>query len=449
MSTVWCRLERSLCHVAHHLDLLICPIISIMKPPVIANLALAIAWLLLFRYCQIHSFHDPSSFFYDPNRAYIPFYSAVRESEAAEFLTKASSTPATAVQPWTYFGKGVGYDDTKKPEGLSICIGIPSVRRDREQFVGGTIASLVDGLSPEERRRINLKVLLADDIPQNNPAYGEAWLRNIADEVLVYGDDNPSVKDGYRHITDASLRWTFEDPRNKRVQFDYANLVAACQKQGSDYFVLVEDDVIASRDWFRRLVSSIDRVEAQSTNGHDWLYLRLFYTEVYLGWNSEEWPSYLNKSIIVYLAVTGMVLFWRWRAPAMRTLKATDLVKSNLVLIFNMTFWIAAYIIMYFMAGRLLVNHYQVGVHEMPEYGCCAQGLAMPHRNLAVLEKSLREPPHDLAGDSFIDTVAEREGLKKWVMVPSVLQHVGIRGSSDKGYLKTTWNFSFEKGPWK
>lgn len=420
-----------------------------MKPPVVANLALAVAWLLLFRYCQINSFHDPSSFFYDPTRAYVPFYSAVRESESAEFLTKAASTPATASQPWAYLGKNTGYDDTKSPEGLSVCIGIPSVRRDREQFVGKTIASLVDGLSPEERRRVNLKVLLADDIPQNNPAYGEAWLRNIADEVFVYGDDKSSIKDGYQPITNASLRWVFEDPRNKRVQFDYANLMAACQKQGSDYFVLVEDDVIASRDWFKRLTRSIDSVEAQTTKGHDWLYLRLFYTETYLGWNSEEWPIYLGKSILVYIAVIGVILSLRWRAPALRQLKAADLVKANMILIINTTIWVAAYIILYFMAGRLLVSPLRGGVHEMPQYGCCAQGLAMPHRNLAVLEQSLREPPHILAGDSFIDMVADRDGLKKWVMVPSVLQHIGIRGSSDQGYLKTTWNFSFERGPWK
>jgi hypothetical protein len=100
------------------------------------------------------------------------------------------------------------------------------------------------------------------------------------------------------------------------------------------------------------------------------------------------------------------------------------------------------------MAGRLLVSPYRVGVHEMPQYGCCAQGLAMPHRNLDKLERGLREPGYDLAGDSFIDMIAEKNRLKKWVMVPSVLQHIGIRGSSDQGYLKTTWNFSFEKGPW-
>ncbi|KAK7398165.1 hypothetical protein QQX98_012462 [Neonectria punicea] len=415
--------------------------------PVVANVALAVVWLLLFRYCQNHSFYDPSSFFHDPTRAYAQTYSAVRETESDKFLIKAASTPATAAQPWIYEGKNVEYDETEKPQGLSLCIGIPSIRRDREQFVGRTVASLVDSLKPEQRRRVNLKVLLADDIPQQNPAYGEAWLHNIADEVFVYGNDQPAV-DGYRQITNTSLRWAFEDPRNKRVQMDYANLIASCKDEGSDYFVLVEDDVITSRDWFERLISSIEKVEAQSTV-QDWLYLRLFYTEVYLGWNSEEWAYYLGNSILIYLAVVGTVLFWRWKSPAMRHLKAVDLVKSNSVLVYTMTAWLAAYIGLYFMAGRLLVSPWRVGVHEMPKYGCCAQGLAMPHRNLAMLEQSLRQPPYKLAGDSFIDMVADREGLKKWAIVPSVLQHIGIRCSSDKGYLKTTWNFSFEKEPWQ
>ncbi|KAH6898360.1 hypothetical protein B0T10DRAFT_106040 [Thelonectria olida] len=418
-----------------------------MRPVIITNVALAIIWLCFFRYCQKHSFHDPSTLFYDPARAYTQEYSAVREAEAQEFLTKAATIPATAAKPLLYDNKTDTSGNSEKPEGIKLCVGVPSVRRDRENFVGKTLASLADTLSVEERKRLNLKVLLGEFVSSSHPVYGQDWLPNIADEVLVYGEDGSNPIEAYHLIANSSLRWLPEDSRNKRVQLDYANLIGKCRNEGADYFVLVEDDVIASRDWFKRLTRSIEEVEARS-NGHDWLYLRLFYTETYLGWNSEEWKVYLGNSLLLFTVVTGTFLFVRWRSPAMKPLKATDMIKANLDLIYLIAFWMAMYIGLYFMAGRLLVSPYRVGVHEMPQYGCCAQGLAMPYRNLDKLERGLREPGYEMAGDSFIDMVAERNGLKKWVMVPSVLQHIGIRGSSDQGYLKTTWNFSFEKGPW-
>ncbi|WP_206208898.1 aldehyde dehydrogenase family protein, partial [Vogesella mureinivorans] len=34
-------------------------------------------------------------------------------------------------------------------------------------------------------------------------------------------------------------------------------------------------------------------------------------------------------------------------------------------------------ILLYFLAGRLAVNPYPTGVHDMPNYGCCAQGRRM------------------------------------------------------------------------
>ncbi|KAF4982241.1 hypothetical protein FZEAL_2125 [Fusarium zealandicum] len=413
----------------------------------LSNIILAISWLLLFRYCQRSSYQDPSSLFYDSSRAYARNYSAIREFEADDFLRRAASTPATAERPWIYHGRNMGSGNAKKLDGHRICIGVPSVRREREQFTGRTIASLVDTLSPEERRLVNLKVLLADDAPQNHPAWQQAWLHNVADEVLAYGEGRGDSRDAaHQHTTLISRRLAVEDDRNKRVQLDYANIINACRNTQADYFVLIEDDVIASRDWFQRLHRSLEETEAQN-NGDDWLYLRLFYSETYLGWNSEEWSVYLRDTILLYVTVTLFVLLIRCRSALLKQMTPTDMVKSNASVMMQITFWVLAYVALYFMAGRLLVDPVRAGVHEMPRYGCCAQGLAMPHRHLDKLEQRLREPPHVLAGDSFVDMVAEQEGLRKWAMVPSVLQHVGVRGSSEAGFYKTTWNFSFEKGP--
>ncbi|KAM4055889.1 n-Acetylglucosaminyltransferase-IV (GnT-IV) domain-containing protein [Hirsutella rhossiliensis] len=400
------------------------------------NILLGVSWLLLFRYCQIHSYADPGAFFFDAERAFTPFYSAARETEADYFLQKLPTTTAAADQPRR---------DSSSSD--RICLGIPSIRRQGEQFLPRTVASLVDTLSLEQRRQLVIVVLLADDEPQINPAFGQAWLERLTDEVLVYADPSSlPVATNYRSINGSQQHDGAS--REKHVQLDYASLVDACITHDADYFALLEDDVIASRDWLARLRSSLSQIENMATP-KDWLYLRLFYAEKYLGWNSEEWPSYSKNVALVYAAAAATVVLFRrvklaLLQPAKWEVRLHGSRRTFPAVQFN--FWMLAFIGLYFMAGRLTVNGYQAGLREMERNGCCAQGLVFPSRHLRMLASRLKEPPHDLPGDSFIEQVADNEGLSRWAMVPSVLQHVGVRGSSESGGVrKTSWNFSFER----
>ena len=42
-----------------------------------------------------------------------------------------------------------------------------------------------------------------------------------------------------------------------------------------------------------------------------WLYLRLFYTETYLGWNAEDWSTYLLHSTLLFLLLSTVLLLLR------------------------------------------------------------------------------------------------------------------------------------------
>jgi hypothetical protein len=222
----------------------------------------------------------------------------------------------------------------------------------------------------------------------------------------------------------------------------------SCKRRGSPFFLLVEDDVIASRDWFTRLRWGLLNAENTFVTAHqDWFYLRLFYSETYLGWNNEETPIYVKNIVLVYL---GMFVVLSALDYAGGHSKSSANFSSNLkrhLRTYALFYaWTACFILLYFMAGRLLVNNYRPGLREMPRYGCCAQGLAFPYRHLETIKSHLIQPPYILPGDSLIESVADNLGLKKLGLVPSVLQHVGRRGSSAAGGIaKATWNFSFEK----
>ncbi|PHH90827.1 hypothetical protein CDD83_2539 [Cordyceps sp. RAO-2017] len=401
--------------------------------PSVIQLLLAAVWLLLFRYCQIHSYADPTSYFFDEQRALALEYTAVREREAEDFLEFA----ATATRNDT----GVGV-----PTSNRICLGIPSVRREREQFFARTIASLVDSIGAQERQLLYIVVLLADEDPQLNPAYGQQWVDYIADEVLVYADPAgpPGGSSRYRRLEAKQAALT----RDQHMRLDYANLMDACVARDSDYFVLLEDDVMTSRDWLARLRGALAQMAA-ATGRRDWLYLRLFHAEMYLGWNAEEWPSYLAHALVVYLAAGTVALLLRRRATGgapLRLVKAGRLQSRPLMALLRFNFWFCAFTLLYFKAGRITVGRYGEGVHEMDKYGCCAQGLAFPSRHLQTLSSAFRATERDLPVDSLIEAVADERGLGRWMMVPSVLQHVGARGSSAAGgSLKTTLNYSFER----
>lgn len=402
----------------------------------VINFVLGLIWLITFRYLQQTTYYDPSSFFFRWDAAYRPLYSAVREQEADAFLASSQSQKSRLL-------KG---SEGSLGHAAPYCIGIPTLQRERAQFFAKTAASLVDALTPEERDSLYIVVLLSDTDATVNSAFGQHWLHAIADAVVVH-EDTPKglvAENGYQTIP----RHPEFAARDERVRRDYSVLSGICRQNDADYFILIEDDVIAARDWFQRLQDATPLVNKRAVaKRQDWLYLRLFYTETYMGWNSEEWPMYIRNIILIYVAVSAAMLAIRHAcytaqpSAKERTSKVSKILMANILVI-----WVPLFIGLGFMAGRLTVSPLPFGVQEMPRYGCCSQSLVIPNRHLVTLEERLKEAPFDLPADSTIEKMADSLGLDKWALVPSAFQHIGARGSSARGgALKSTWNFSFER----
>ncbi|KLP10302.1 uncharacterized protein FFB20_05542 [Fusarium fujikuroi] len=401
--------------------------------------SLASLWVFLFQLCRLYTFSDPSSFFYDSSRAYETRYSAFRQRKADELLDVAEHFPVEELAKLPHFNNVT--EAIPRNSSKRLCVGIPSVTREREQFLPRAVASLVQGLSLEQRQSIHIVILLGDDDPTSHPVFGKRWLDRLADQVLLYG--NSSKVDAPKRYRIVASDHSHELSRNDRVHRDYATLITACQEQQTEYFALVEDDIIAAHNWLGRLSTALDKLE-RTEDAKNWLYLRLFYSETYMGWNAEEWPTYLVNSVSVYCIVLALYLLVV--AIDTRRRSQTFHPRSTIRALPHLTLWTASFILLYFLAGRLAVNPYPTGVHEMPNYGCCAQGLVIPQQHLDALGAALNTASDAIAGDSLIESFADSHHLKKYAITPSVLQHVGRLGSSDVGGTrKVTWNFSFEK----
>ncbi|KAK3944965.1 hypothetical protein QBC46DRAFT_372398 [Diplogelasinospora grovesii] len=401
------------------------------------NAVFWLIWLLLLIFCYFNSYDDPSSIFYDASRAYEQRFSRMRATEADKYLQHLPTKPSPA-----------------GPGNELLCIGIPSINRTTESFLYYTIATLTDTLTPDERAAIYIIVLLADKSPKSHFAYGQPWLENIADEVLVY-NDAPADSHVYRTIPfDLHDGHKRGDGRVENMRLDHSALLESCWKRESPYFALVEDDIVASRDWFTRFKKGVAHVEKQAkTTGKDWIYLRLFYSEIFMGWNSEEWLMYSEAIFLVYAVVllTFLAVRTRFRRgpvgiPASVSAQAS---RHMAALVFGL--WMPAMIVLYFLSGRVSVNRLNPfasssqGVREMPRYGCCAQGLVFPRRHLEPIQALLRDPPYDFAGDQMLEGFADGRGLAKWALDPSVFQHVGFKESSAGPRTAEVWNFSFER----
>ena len=393
------------------------------RPGTSAFLSFVLVYLASIRYCSQASFRDPTSVFFDHARGYEPRYSAERQNDADNFIRDANLTTYVQIEP----------QDPK------MCIGIATVAREQDQYVRRTIGSLIDGLEPSDREQIFLIVLIAHADPDTHPVYGEPWLTNVVDKTLLYDVSQGRLQ---------NLRqWEMDKEYRKKAVFDYTYVLQKCVDAGTRWITMIEDDTLAVDGWFPRTMEAIRKADERHpiTEEMDWLYLRLFYTEEFLGWNAEEWPQYLAASV----AVTGMT--------AMALLLIRQFILENVItnafIAVVCLVCAPACISLYFMAGRLSL-HPPPGVYRMPKFGCCAQGLVYSRRMASKVINRLSQVREGYV-DQIVEAWANEANLVRWVTIPSVLQHVGAasskgddRGSAAKygrSVAEKIWSFSFEE----
>ncbi|KAL8968099.1 MAG: hypothetical protein Q9183_002624 [Haloplaca sp. 2 TL-2023] len=379
-------------------------------------------WLLLYLYLRLTSYRDPTSYFFDEISGYERRYSLQREREAHNFVRSANNTRNEPIK------------STGEP---SMCVGVATIARPAgHQYVRGTIGSLLEGLSTEDRQTIYLMPFIAHTKPAQHPIYKEPWLTALSDRVLQYDATGEEL---------VRLQ-QFEEGRHWRNKsmYDYGYLLEKCHDTGAAWIAMIEDDVLARDGWYTRSREALQDL-ARTSPSDQWVYLRMFYTEALLGWNSEEWPRYFGWSFTTFLVLFAILVGARARYPRLQRQV------SNLNVVIACAVVLPSFIILYFMAGRVTVQPFSKGIHRMDRFGCCSQGFVFPR---AVVPQLVARTKKAMNEDYYIDMLLERwadaEALERYVLTPSLLQHVGDKSSKGWGYdanAVTTWNFGFEDHP--
>jgi hypothetical protein len=233
--------------------------------------------------------------------------------------------------------------------------------------------------------------------------------------------------------------------------FDYTYLLESCYDTGAPYIAIFEDDVIAMDGWYHRTLSSIAEAGRVCMRNHrkatDFLYLRLFYTEEFLGWNGEDWYIHLSWSLAAILASGLMLCCVRLCGPYLKRILTLQVVLGICIIP------VPSLIILFFAAGRVSVLPLPAGVNVMNKYGCCSQGFLFPRQkahDLITWYKQVHVGFVDMLTEQYAD---EHEELRL-AITPSVIQHIGTKsskgddsGKDSKHQLSVTqklWNFGFE-----
>lgn len=226
---------------------------------------------------------------------------------------------------------------------------------------------------------------------------------------------------------------------------------ACLEVTDAPYVALFEDDIVAAPDWYRRSLAAIAQSELAAASSHarsGFLYLRLFYTEQFLGWNSEDWPTHALWSICTMVG-WWMMLFWaRSRYQTTKRLLSPRLTLVVLVTVAPLS------LMLFFATGKVTLLPLHPGVSVLNNYGCCSQGLVFPRARAEQLVSWFRE-----VRIGFVDVLIEEYanahlGQDRLALVPPAIQHVGRKSSkategdnapgSNIPVAERIWSFSFE-----
>lgn len=221
----------------------------------------------------------------------------------------------------------------------------------------------IEGLSEAERAQIHLIMFVAHTDPIVHPIYHESWLRALLDKVLTYNIPKEDLVE-LHNLGEAKL------PGNKSM-YIYEYLLDNCLKTNSEWITVVEDDVIARAGWYGKAMTSLENARAQA-GGAGWLYLRLFYSEIFLGYVSEHWLRHYSATLALFVVLLAAFLEMRRRSSTLRRHL------SNVGIGVLCCCCLPSSISLYFMAEYVIMHPSRPGVRLMSEFEYCSQGFIFP-----------------------------------------------------------------------
>ncbi|XP_076467718.1 alpha-1,3-mannosyl-glycoprotein 4-beta-N-acetylglucosaminyltransferase A-like isoform X2 [Babylonia areolata] len=209
---------------------------------------------------------------------------------------------------YTYLPHLVGRPNSLQPahslsqgrHGVSIVIGIPTVKRDSVSYVAQTIDSLITGMTAEERNDCLIVVFVAEPFNEEFSLFVMEQLQRGFPEATASGLLEVIVPPAGFYPNLDNLRETFGDTQQRvkwrtKQNLDYSYLMLYARSRGV-YYVQLEDDVV-SKPGFLTVMKSF----AYQQKSNDWLLLE-FSTLGFIGkmFKSADLPFVVEFFLMFY-----------------------------------------------------------------------------------------------------------------------------------------------------
>ncbi|XP_008298427.1 alpha-1,3-mannosyl-glycoprotein 4-beta-N-acetylglucosaminyltransferase B [Stegastes partitus] len=155
--------------------------------------------------------------------------------------------------------------------GVSIVVGIPTVKREKQSYLVNTLSSLLFSLTSSQRRDLLVVVFVAETNSDYVNSIGDTIRNNFLKEVQSGLLEVVSPSQFY-YPDFSSLAETFGDSKDRvkwrtKQNLDFSFLMLYAQDRGT-YYVQLEDDVVAKAGYYSDMKTFATREESKP-----WLYL--------------------------------------------------------------------------------------------------------------------------------------------------------------------------------
>ncbi|XP_054879284.1 alpha-1,3-mannosyl-glycoprotein 4-beta-N-acetylglucosaminyltransferase B-like isoform X1 [Poeciliopsis prolifica] len=159
----------------------------------------------------------------------------------------------------------------KGRSGVSMVLGIPTVKREKQSYLVSTLSSLLSGLTSSETQELLIIVFVAEtdlqyvesiarSLAENFPKEVQSGLLEVVSPSQHYYPDFNTLKETFGDSKDR-VKW-----RTKQ-NLDYSFLMLYAQDKGT-YYVQLEDDVFAKSGYYSDM-----KAFATLASSNEWLYL--------------------------------------------------------------------------------------------------------------------------------------------------------------------------------
>jgi len=231
---------------------------------------------------------------------------------------------------------------------------------------------------------------------------------------------------------DAEVQTELDNIHTKQIN-DYIYILEKCQSL-SKYVLILEDDVYAAQDFYSKILVTTNELKHKE----DWIFLKLFFVQDFIGWNNDGYDFVFEIGVVVFSGVIAYL-----------ACKKFEIKNSCLVVLIVANAGLVGFGTIQLLGKQNIFPLLPSGLSEI-EYTCCSpahlyQSSKIPDLiNFLKLQLSKRSVTHV---DLLMDEYANQENLKKYVYMPSVFQHTGLKTTfvSYKQSHAFIWSETFEE----